>query len=186
MLLNKNDREKENVKFLNDLKKLQSKKCIDGISKEEDMLKFIKDFCTNIGILMKINIESMITIKDGILLVRLKTNRKSVIIGKYGRTLDAIQLLLKQTIKNKFNINVKIDLDIENYRKNKLNKIKKQVVKIIEDVQSSQIDAILDPMNSYERRAVHLIASEYDNIKTVSVGRESNRHIIIKYIEREI
>ena len=41
----------------------------------------------------------------------------------------------------------------------------------------------LDPMNSYNRRLVHNLASKFKNIKTESVGEEPNRYTIIKYEE---
>jgi len=41
----------------------------------------------------------------------------------------------------------------------------------------------MDNMNSYERRIVHNVLSEFSNISTESVGEEPNRHIVIKYVD---
>ena len=41
----------------------------------------------------------------------------------------------------------------------------------------------MDNMNSYERRIVHNVLSEFNNISTESVGEEPNRHIVIKYVD---
>ena len=46
------------------------------------------------------------------------------------------------------------------------------------------MDVKLDPMNSYQRRMVHSLVSNYDNIDTESVGEEPNRCVVIKYIEK--
>ena len=55
--------------------------------------------------------------------------------------------------------------------------------KIIKSVLNTHIEVKLDPMNSYNRRIVHNLASNYKNIKTESVGEEPNRYTIIKYEE---
>ena len=55
--------------------------------------------------------------------------------------------------------------------------------KIINEVQSTKITAALDPMNSYERRFVHNLVSEYKNLTTESIGEGRDRRVTIKYKE---
>ena len=62
----------------------------------------------------------------------------------------------------------------------RLEKLAKTIAK---EVQKTKIDVKLDPMNSYERRIIHTVLSEYKNISTESVGEEPNRAIVIKYVE---
>ena len=47
----------------------------------------------------------------------------------------------------------------------------------------SKVDAKLDPMNSYERRIIHTILSDYKNVYTESIGEEPKRCVVIKYKE---
>ena len=53
----------------------------------------------------------------------------------------------------------------------------------IKEVQSTKITAALDPMNSYERRFVHNLVSEYKNLTTESIGEGRDRRVTIKYKE---
>ena len=39
----------------------------------------------------------------------------------------------------------------------------------------------MDNMNSYERRIVHNVLTDFKGVKTESVGEEPNRHVVIKY-----
>ena len=55
--------------------------------------------------------------------------------------------------------------------------------KIIKEVKSTKITAALDPMNSYERRFVHNLVSEYKNLTTESIGEGRDRRVTIKYKE---
>ena len=48
----------------------------------------------------------------------------------------------------------------------------------------TKVDVKLDEMNSYERRIVHNIVSEYDNLSSESEGVAPHRYVVIKYIER--
>ena len=48
---------------------------------------------------------------------------------------------------------------------------------------NSKVEAHLDPMNSYERRIVHTLVSEFNNLETISEGEEPNRYVVIKYKE---
>ena len=65
----------------------------------------------------------------------------------------------------------------------KIKNLKYEVSKIAEEVLNSKIEAHLDPMNSYERRIVHTLVSEYKNLETISEGEEPNRYVVIKYKE---
>ena len=51
-------------------------------------------------------------------------------------------------------------------------------------VAKTKIEVKLDPMNSYERRIIHTILSEYKKVTTESVGEEPNRSVVIKFKEK--
>lgn len=80
-------------------------------------------------------------------------------------------------------MNLKINLDVSNYKMKKMKNIEKIVREVALEVKNSKVTASLDPMNSYERRFVHTIISEYPELETESVGEGLERHITIKYKE---
>ena len=64
-----------------------------------------------------------------------------------------------------------------------MKKLEYEIKKIAKEVQSTKIDASLDPMNSYERRNIHTMIDKFDNLVTESIGEGKDRHIVIKYVE---
>ena len=79
--------------------------------------------------------------------------------------------------------NLKINLDVSNYKLRKQQLFEQDVKKIINEVLSTKLSTKLDPMNSYQRRIVHNVANNYYNIETESIGEEPNRYVTIKYID---
>lgn len=154
-----------------------------NILKKEDVVSFIKNYFSKISELMNIDINCEIKIRDDIINVNLLSSDNSIIIGKDGKTLTSIQQLLKQTLKNKIPFDIKINLDVSNYKSRKNKQFENEIIKIAKEVLKTKVDAKLDPMNSYERRLVHTIVSKFENLETVSEGEEPNRYVIIKFKE---
>lgn len=151
--------------------------------KKDDILKFIKSYIYQFSKLIHIDIESEILIKEDTYQVTLVSDQNAILIGKEGRTLNALQLLIKQAIKKETQLNLKLNIDASNYKLKKLKGIERQIKIIAKEVLDSKIDVSLDPMNSYERRLVHSLIGEYKNLTTESIGEGKERHVIIKYVE---
>lgn len=164
-------------------KLFKSSKYIVSVVTKKEIIEYISEYIQNLSRCMKINIESEILESEDIFKATLVSDQNAILIGKEGRTLNSIQLLLKQSIKNKIGLSLKINVDVANYKVKKLKNIEYQVKKIIKEVQSTKITAALDPMNSYERRFVHNLVSEYKNLTTESIGEGRDRRVTIKYKE---
>lgn len=154
------------------------------VIKKDDITKFIEDYIKDLSNNMNIEMKSNIYEEDDVFFVRINSNNNSILIGKDGKTLNAIQFLLRKTISNITGFNVNVNIDISNYKKKIEKKFENEIKQIINEVLKSKIETKLDPMNSYKRRNVHSIASNYYNIETMSVGEEPNRCTIIKYVEK--
>ena len=112
--------------------------------------------------------------------INLFSENSSILIGKNGRTLDAMQLLIKNSILNKTGFRVNVIIDVEDY-KEKVNKnLEYTVKKIAYEVRKTGIEAKLDPMNSYERRIVHNAIGKIKGVSTKSEGEEPNRCVVIR------
>lgn len=165
-------------------KLFKGSKYIVSVVRKYDIIEYIKSYIHTLSKNMKINIESEILEQDDIYKVTLISDQNAILIGKEGRTLNSIQLLLRQSIRNKIGLSLKINVDVANYKVKKLKNIEYEVKKIIKEVQSSKITAALDPMNSYERRFIHNLVSEYKDLETESIGEGKERRITIKYKEK--
>lgn len=143
------------------------------------LLTFLSSLFEKMHIATKISVEE----EEKIFTVRIQSNDNAIIIGKDGKNLSSIQVLLRQVIRNLTKFNLKINLDVSNYRLRKQQLFEKDIKEIINEVLSTKTNTKLDPMNSYQRRIVHNVASNYYNIETESIGEEPNRYVTIKYID---
>jgi spoIIIJ-associated protein len=181
--LNKTEEEIYINKQETEAKLFKSKKYIIDALKKEDVIEYIKEYLKEINRSFDININSEVKENENIINVVLASDNNPILIGKEGKNIEALQILIRNSIKNQTGISIKINIDASNYKKKKEETFEKEIKKIIEDLIKTHIDVKLDPMNSYKRRIVHSIASNYENIKTESVGEEPNRYTIIKYKE---
>ncbi|MDD2180822.1 MAG: KH domain-containing protein [Bacilli bacterium] len=164
-------------------KLFKSKKTELKVLKNIDLIKYVKDYFTKLSDLMGIDIKCEIKIRNEILNINLITSDNSIIIGREGKTLNAIQSLLKQNLNNNFPFNIKLNMDVAGYKNKKVKNLEYSVKKICKEVLNNKIGVQLDPMNSYERRIVHTVISLYDELESESEGTEPNRFIVIKYRE---
>jgi spoIIIJ-associated protein len=82
---------------------------------------------------------------------------------------DGALLLAFQHIFNKISA-VKVQVDCEFFRKRKEKKLKEFAQKVAEQVSDSGQDEVLDFMNPYERRIVHIAVNQVPGITSESIG----------------
>lgn len=154
------------------------------VVKKDDVKNFIREYLTKVTTEMGVSARIEINEDEDVFTVKMFSNNNPILIGKDGRTLSSLQHLMRQTLSNQIKFNVRVNLDASNYKAKKERFFEKDIKNIINDVMKSKDEVKLDPMNSYNRRIVHSIASEYYNIETESFGEEPNRYVVIRYVEK--
>ena len=150
-------------------KLFKAKKSIVNVVLKNDVKNEIKDFINELKKKMNIDINMEVKEVDDVFNVLLISDNNSILIGKEGRTINALQLILRQTL-NKYGLNIKVNLDVSNYKANKVKNIEYEIKKLARNVLDTKVEAKLDPMNSYERRVVHTVISEFEFLETESFG----------------
>ena len=172
-------RETEEVKGL-----LKTKKYKLEILTKDDVVKYIKNYIIDVAKNMGITVNIEAKKRENYIQINLFSENSSILIGKNGRTMEALQFLIKNSIFNKTGFKINVILDVEDY-KEKINKhLEYNVKKIAREVRKTGVDAKLDPMNSYERRIVHNAVNEIKGVSTISEGVEPNRYVVIKKDEQ--
>ena len=141
-----------------------------------EIKKIVKNFFNKISF----NIEVEIKEKENIVFIETKTEEPKILIGSQGKTLFFIQHLLKRVLQKEMNENFFIDLDINSYKKKKIEFLKEKARLVAEEVFSTKQQKTLEPMSAYERRVIHLELSSYQGIITESVGQEPERAIMVQ------
>ncbi len=103
-----------------------------------------------------------------------------LLIGSKGRTLEALQTLLKNLIGSYTKEHIVITLDIGSYRANRIHQLEILATKTAKSVAKTKISVKLDPMNSFERRIIHEKLAEWRDVYTESEGEGESRAIVIK------
>lgn len=164
-------------------KLFKAKKYIIEIIKKEDVINYIKKYINEFANKFGVKINSEVRESDGIIKVMLVTENNALLIGKDGKNIDAIQILLRQAVCNQTNQNIKVLVDISGYKNKKNKNLEFEIKKICKEVLNTKVEVKLDPMNSYQRRIVHTVVSEFPNLKSESIGEAPNRYTVISYKE---
>ncbi|MBQ2887732.1 MAG: protein jag [Firmicutes bacterium] len=134
---------------------------------------------------LKVNPTYTIEEKEGMVWITFKGKGLGAIIGRRGETLDALQYLTNLSVNRQFEEKSRIVLDVEGYRAEREKTLANLAKKMADKARRSERDVILEPMSPHERRVIHIALQDMEDIKTVSVGEEPYRKIIIKRVHKE-
>lgn len=161
-----------------DYGKAKQKSDIDKFYEAKDLLE---------KILLAMHFEDVTVIgnlEDNIIKLEAKVSEKDtgIAIGKSGSTLDAIELIIRKAIDSRRN-NVRINIDINSYKKRRDEKIIDLAADTARKVQRSKKSWNLRYMNSYERRLAHEEISKHPNVSSHSEGNDPKRYVVVDYVE---
>ena len=145
-----------------------------------DILNYTKEIISEILKLMNIDVKFEIRRREKTISIKLFSDNNSILIGKNGRTISALQTIVRQIISKEINEKISIVLDVENYKEKRVKNIEYLAKKTAREVAKTKIEATMDSMNSYERRIVHSVLADDKYVYTESIGEEPNRCVVIK------
>lgn len=149
-----------------------------------DISNYIKELLSEILKLMNVDVKFEIRRREKTISIKLFSDNNAILIGKNGRTISALQTIIRQIISNELNEKISIVLDVENYKEKRTKSIEHLAKKTAREVAKTKVEAKLDSMNSYERRIVHSILADDKYVYTESTGEEPNRCVVIKLKEQ--
>lgn len=119
-------------------------------------------------------------LEDDIIKLDAKIDPKDtgIAIGRGGKTLESIEILIRKILRSR---NVKLNIDINNYKKRRDQKIVVQADRACKKVLKTRKPWNLRYMNSYERRLAHKQVSNYDNLESHSEGTDPKRYVVVTY-----
>jgi len=142
----------------------------------EETKKQIKTFFDKTGF----KVEISVSLEQETLKIDLKSEEPQVLIGEQGKVLISIQKLLKAILNKSLEKIFYVDVDINDYKKKKIQYLKETAKKIGDEVALSRKEKALPPMPAYERRVIHLELADRKDITTQSIGKEPDRRLVIK------
>lgn len=148
---------------------------------EEHIINFTAEVINKMGYKCNVVVQDR---SENRLMLDIITDDSAIIIGKRGKNLDAIQLLVNVfagKFINKDESSLRIILDVENYRTRREDNIVRSALKTADIVCSTKSSRLLEPLNPFERRLVHSALNEVDDVITQSEGEGTFKRIRVIY-----
>lgn len=149
----------------------------------KDLEKIIKEILTELfellGVDYNVSFEKVEREETSYTKVNIDSNDASLLIGYHGETLDSLQNIIQLILYRKTNESHYVVFDVGDYRKNREDRLTEIAKNAANKANFLRKPIALFPMNSFERRIIHLEISEIDNCTSYSEGDEGDRRVII-------
>ncbi|MBP6037980.1 MAG: KH domain-containing protein [Candidatus Saccharimonas sp.] len=146
---------------------------------QQQSIEFAREFLQNIISFFGENIQVTAEVEDEVIELYVETSDlNSILIGRNAETLRSLQYVVSTALRNKGAALTRVNVDIADYKKQREEKIAEKARGWIEEVRATG-DSHVARINAADRRVVHRVAQEYEDIQTFSEGDGRERHIII-------
>jgi len=112
--------------------------------------------------------------------LNVRLSEPQILIGEKGQTLFEVQRILKIILNKKLQKIFYLNLDINDYKKKKVEYLKEIAKDLANEVAITKNEKVLMPMSAYERRIIHAELAQRQDVVTESRGDGFDRHVVIK------
>ncbi len=137
--------------------------------------KYLEDVLSFFGVNVQVEASES---EDVIELNVPSTEDNSILIGRAAETLRSLQYVISTTLRNQNAALVRVNIDIADYKKQRAEKLAEKAREWIEKVRETG-DSHVAYLNAADRRVVHKVAGEFEDIQTFSEGEGRDRRVII-------
>ncbi|HAC31169.1 MAG: protein jag [Treponema sp.] len=145
---------------------------------EQKLLDFVNQMITKMG--YEVAVEIMFR-EDKKIGIKLSSSSSSILIGRKGKNLDAMQLLANVYAGHLGREDVRVILDAENYRVRREESLVHLAYTTADRVRSSRQSILLEPMNPFERRLIHTTLNDIPDVETISEGEGLYKQVRVLY-----
>lgn len=145
-------------------------------------INYIRQICSFFG-------EDHVTVDEyegdeGELIFDISGGDLAVLIGRHGRTLDALQMIVSSFMTNRLHFHFPVVVDVEGYKSRRKEKLEALAYSAASRARRQHGSVKLAPMNAYERRIVHLALLDNADITTHSEGEDPDRRVVVTYVHQ--
>lgn len=115
---------------------------------------------------------------DGELILDIHGGNLAILIGRHGRVLESLQLLVSSLLSKQLGFHYPVVVDIEGYKARRREKVQALALSAA-DKAKEQGSVRMKPMSAYERRLVHIALLNDEDVTTHSEGTEPERYVVI-------
>ena len=137
---------------------------------------YLADITQKMGIKTTIDVE----VERRVVTYNFETKQEGSLIGRHGKTLNALQLLAQDYLDRKSKRKMQVILDAAGYRERRKETLQFLAHKVARDVITQHRRQQLDPMPSFERKIIHSALAKNSEVKTYSSGNEPRRLVVVE------
>jgi spoIIIJ-associated protein len=145
---------------------------------EQNMLRFVEEIIRRMGYEGKVSVLFREEHKLGL---KIDSEYSSILIGKKGKNLDALQLLVNIYAGRQGREDLRIILDSENYRIRREESLVRLAYTVADRVRESRGSILLEPMNPFDRRLIHTTLNDISDVETKSEGEGLYKQVRVFY-----
>jgi spoIIIJ-associated protein len=101
-----------------------------------------------------------------------------MLIGWRGETLRALQTVTNLLLSRRLG-EQRVIVDVERYRQRREHTVREIAFRAARQVKATGDPITLDPMQAFERRAIHLALGDDPEVTTASTGEEPERRVVV-------
>ena len=145
---------------------------------EQKLVDFTKGLIERMGYEIAVEIMFREESKIGI---RLTSSSSSILIGRKGKNLDALQLIVNVYAGHLGREDLRVILDTENYRIRREESLVRLAYVTADKVRQRKTSMLLEPMNPFERRLIHTTLNDISDVETKSEGEGLYKQVRVIY-----
>jgi spoIIIJ-associated protein len=145
---------------------------------EEDLIEFMEGLLEHMNYPGNVSVQFREERKIGL---KIDSEFSSILIGKKGKNLDALQLLANIFAGKNDNDHIRVILDSENYRIRREESLVRLAYSVADKVRETRGSILLEPMNPFDRRLVHTTLNDISDIETKSEGDGLYKQVRVFY-----
>jgi spoIIIJ-associated protein len=145
---------------------------------EQKMIDFTEGLIERMGYPGKVSVLFREEKKIGL---KIDSEHSSILIGKKGKNLDALQLLANIYAGRQGREDMRVILDSENYRIRREESLVRLAYTVADRVRESRGSILLEPMNPFDRRLIHTTLNDIADVETKSEGEGLYKQVRVYY-----
>ena len=145
---------------------------------EQNLVDFTKNLIEKMG--YEVAVEIMFR-EDKKIGIKLTSSSSSILIGRKGKNLDALQLIVNVYAGHLGREDVRVILDTENYRIRREESLVRLAYVTADKVRQKKTSMLLEPMNPFERRLIHTTLNDISDVETKSEGEGLYKQVRVIY-----
>jgi spoIIIJ-associated protein len=136
------------------------------------------------GVLERLPLDQKVDLADGetsdAVELEVRTDLQGFLIGRGGEVLAALTYLLNRMVNRGAQGAKRVVIEAEGYRSDRVASLERLALDLAQQVRASGEAATMEPMNSYDRRIVHLVLQKVSGLTTESVGEGAHKRIVVR------